>query len=112
MKKDKFNTLDKARDEIQRLESKLTQARPDNAKTSAEHGPLPAVATDRISISAVAQHPAIAPAELTLPPVTEDTLETAIRAETNWKVKWALQRSLATLQTARAVAEIKARSLR
>ena len=58
---------------------------------------------------AVARQVAIKPAEdLKLPVVTEADLEAAIRAETNWKVKWALQRSLATLQTARAVENARA----
>ena len=58
---------------------------------------------------AVARQVAIKPAEdLKLPAVTEADLEAAIRAETNWKVKWALQRSLATLQTARAVENAEA----
>lgn len=91
-KTDPFNTLDKARDEIQRLERKLAQANEINKPAAAN-----------VSPAAVSEKPG-----LTLLPVTEETLRTAIDAELNWKAKWLLQRSLARLQTARIEAEVRA----
>jgi hypothetical protein len=101
--------VDKARDEIERLESKLAEANTRNAATAAEHDATHSVSAKHGSIPAVARPPVRTPEDLGLPVVTEEDLEAAIRAETDYKVRWQLMRSLASLQTARAVQEVKAR---
>jgi len=92
-KNDPFNTLSKAKDEIARLQNEVAQ-------TPAKHGSIPAVSKPPVKRT---------PGDLDLPVTTEGDLEVAIRAETDYKVRWQLMRSLASLQNARAVQEVKAR---
>lgn len=115
MKNNKPKTLDSARVRIADLEKQL------EAQTNANINKLVSTTSvDGKSNSSItldgkirSEHAAAnTPEDLKLPHVTEETLLAAIDAETDYKAKWLLQRSLARVQTARAVVEVKARSRR
>jgi hypothetical protein len=102
--KSTIKTLDGARNRISELELELAKA----AKAK-NNGQPNSVLSDSVLLPAQDGAATKSKAELKLPPVTEESLLEAIRAETDYRKKWAMQRTLATMQTARAVEQANAR---
>jgi hypothetical protein len=93
MKRIEFRTLDNAKAHILKLEA---------ATAKATNAPKPA--PDAKAILTKAQPTEVKPARavaLNLPEVTEQSLKATILVETDWRNKWAMQRTLNALQTAR-----------
>jgi hypothetical protein len=91
--KNEFNTLTKARAEIQRLTAELAK-KGETGKPLADARPLPAKSAP------------VSPTAPELTEVTEESLALTVRNSTDWRARNAAMRALDGLQRARAIAAV------